>query len=310
VATRSPRSAAAPPAAAPLSSPPRRPPALPRRRRLGGVEARAARQPLAGGLGRGGGAGDGRLHYRGHGGGRAEAARWVGVALGAAAAAAKWAGGMVVVVVWTFVELDAQYDDHHRAPITHHFAGDVVAEDDVIAQIETDKVTIDVKYTAPAPGTVGQVLVKDGDTVVVGQAVATVEQVRRRWLVEECAGECSGVLEGGLKMVRQVYQGCCNRTRLDHTPPKHQHHQHQHHSQPPVPPHPLPQQRRPRPKPPPPPRRRRPRQQPRRRHPHPRLLRRRLPFRRLTHPGRSPCGLRGALRFPPSCLSLQLRFCF
>lgn len=54
--------------------------------------------------------------------------------------------------------------------------GDSVAEDDVIAQIETDKVTIDVKYTAAAPGTVGSVLVKDGDTVVVGQAVARVEQ--------------------------------------------------------------------------------------------------------------------------------------
>lgn len=40
------------------------------------------------------------------------------------------------------------------------------------------QVTIDVKYTATAPGTVGSVLVKDGDTVVVGQPVARVEQVR------------------------------------------------------------------------------------------------------------------------------------
>lgn len=54
--------------------------------------------------------------------------------------------------------------------------GDVVKEDDVLAQIETDKVTMDVKYTASTPGKVTDVLVKEGDTVVVGQPVARVEQ--------------------------------------------------------------------------------------------------------------------------------------
>jgi 2-oxoglutarate dehydrogenase E2 component (dihydrolipoamide succinyltransferase) len=54
--------------------------------------------------------------------------------------------------------------------------GDVVREDDVIAQIETDKVTIDVRYTEKEAGRVTAVLVAAGDTVAVGQAVASVEQ--------------------------------------------------------------------------------------------------------------------------------------
>lgn len=54
-------------------------------------------------------------------------------------------------------------------------AGDTVKEDDVIAQIETDKVTIDVKFTGKS-GKISQVLVAEGDTVVVGQPVASVEE--------------------------------------------------------------------------------------------------------------------------------------
>lgn len=48
-------------------------------------------------------------------------------------------------------------------------------EDDVIAQIETDKVTIDVKFTGKS-GRISTLLVAEGDTVVVGQAVASVEE--------------------------------------------------------------------------------------------------------------------------------------
>ena len=51
--------------------------------------------------------------------------------------------------------------------------GDAVEADEVIAQIETDKVTIDVR--APNAGTVVDVLVKEGDSVTVGQGVCTVE---------------------------------------------------------------------------------------------------------------------------------------
>lgn len=50
--------------------------------------------------------------------------------------------------------------------------GQTVAMDEVIAQIETDKVTIDVR--TPTSGTVEEILAKEGDTVTVGQRVAVV----------------------------------------------------------------------------------------------------------------------------------------
>ncbi|KAG1673846.1 hypothetical protein FOA52_012871 [Chlamydomonas sp. UWO 241] len=53
--------------------------------------------------------------------------------------------------------------------------GDAVKEDDVIAQIETDKVTLDIKYTAKESGVLTHLLIADGDSVVVGQEVATVD---------------------------------------------------------------------------------------------------------------------------------------
>lgn len=54
--------------------------------------------------------------------------------------------------------------------------GDVVVEDDVIAQLETDKVTIDVKYQKSVPGTIKAINFAEGDTVEVGQAFAEVEE--------------------------------------------------------------------------------------------------------------------------------------
>ena len=53
--------------------------------------------------------------------------------------------------------------------------GDPVKEDDIIAQIETDKVTIDVKYTGKQSGVIGKLLVSPSEVVKVGQQVATVE---------------------------------------------------------------------------------------------------------------------------------------
>lgn len=50
--------------------------------------------------------------------------------------------------------------------------GDEVAMDEVVAQIETDKVTVDVR--APSAGRVTAVRAKEGDTVTVGQTVMTV----------------------------------------------------------------------------------------------------------------------------------------
>ncbi|KAK9868695.1 hypothetical protein WJX84_000868 [Apatococcus fuscideae] len=52
--------------------------------------------------------------------------------------------------------------------------GDPVKEDDVLLQIETDKVTIEVRYTESGEGTLKDMLVKEDDTVSVGQEVAVV----------------------------------------------------------------------------------------------------------------------------------------
>ncbi|KXZ54665.1 hypothetical protein GPECTOR_4g731 [Gonium pectorale] len=54
-------------------------------------------------------------------------------------------------------------------------AGDTIKEDDVIAQIETDKVTIDIKYTGKGSGVVQSLLIKPSDLVKVGQQVAVVD---------------------------------------------------------------------------------------------------------------------------------------
>lgn len=54
--------------------------------------------------------------------------------------------------------------------------GDAVKEDDVIAQLETDKVTVDIKYPAKEPGVLTQLFIKEQDTVKVGQKVAFVAQ--------------------------------------------------------------------------------------------------------------------------------------
>jgi len=54
--------------------------------------------------------------------------------------------------------------------------GDVVVEDEVIAQLETDKVTLDIKYTEKIPGILKEIKVSEGDTVTVGQEFAQVEE--------------------------------------------------------------------------------------------------------------------------------------
>ena len=63
-------------------------------------------------------------------------------------------------------------------------AGDAVAEDDLLVQIETDKVTIDVRYQQKEPGVVKEFLVKMDDTVQVRLTLAwNCSQVSSRlWL--------------------------------------------------------------------------------------------------------------------------------
>ena len=62
-------------------------------------------------------------------------------------------------------------------------SGDAVEEDEALLQIETDKVTVDVR--APVSGIVKQVLVKADDTVAVDHVVALIEE-----------GEAPGRAEG------------------------------------------------------------------------------------------------------------------
>src|SRR4051812_31038355 len=45
-------------------------------------------------------------------------------------------------------------------------AGDAVAVDEPLVELETDKVTIEVP--APSAGTLGEIIAKDGETVAVG----------------------------------------------------------------------------------------------------------------------------------------------
>ena len=52
-------------------------------------------------------------------------------------------------------------------------AGDVVMPDDILALIETDKVTIDVRYTGSKPAVLKTMTLNAEDTVTVGQTVAT-----------------------------------------------------------------------------------------------------------------------------------------
>jgi 2-oxoglutarate dehydrogenase E2 component (dihydrolipoamide succinyltransferase) len=52
--------------------------------------------------------------------------------------------------------------------------GDAVARDEVIAKIETDKVTVDL--TAPSDGVLSRILVKKGQTANVGDVVAQIEE--------------------------------------------------------------------------------------------------------------------------------------
>lgn len=66
--------------------------------------------------------------------------------------------------------------------------GDAVAEDETIAQIETDKVTIDVK--APSAGTLTELRIKEGDTVQTGQVVAVISEGAGGESTPKKAGSC------------------------------------------------------------------------------------------------------------------------
>jgi 2-oxoglutarate dehydrogenase E2 component (dihydrolipoamide succinyltransferase) len=52
--------------------------------------------------------------------------------------------------------------------------GDAVAADEMLCELETDKVTVEVP--SPAAGTLGEIVAQSGDTVEVGALLATVEE--------------------------------------------------------------------------------------------------------------------------------------
>lgn len=51
--------------------------------------------------------------------------------------------------------------------------GEAVAQDEILIELETDKVVLEVP--APAAGVLAQVLQNDGDTVVADQVIATID---------------------------------------------------------------------------------------------------------------------------------------
>src|SRR6056297_2342203 len=51
--------------------------------------------------------------------------------------------------------------------------GDAVAADEMLCELETDKVTVEVP--APSAGTMGEIVAKEGDTVGVDALLATIE---------------------------------------------------------------------------------------------------------------------------------------
>ena len=58
-------------------------------------------------------------------------------------------------------------------------AGDAVAVDEPLVELETDKVTIEVP--APSAGTLGEIVAKDGETVAVGALLGQITEGAARW---------------------------------------------------------------------------------------------------------------------------------
>src|SRR5713226_4397158 len=54
----------------------------------------------------------------------------------------------------------------------HVKVGDFIKADDTIVEISTDKV--DLEIPSPASGTVGEILIEEGETVTVGQVIARI----------------------------------------------------------------------------------------------------------------------------------------
>ena len=119
-------------------------------------------------------------------------------------------------------------------------AGDAVAVDEPLVELETDKVTIEVP--APSAGVLGEIAAKDGETVAVGallgqinegaagarQAGRRTRQGRRRPLrrrarcgSEGCGSGCAAGAVGS-KTLRRKRRRCRDRAGLRQGRPRHQ----------------------------------------------------------------------------------------
>jgi pyruvate/2-oxoglutarate dehydrogenase complex dihydrolipoamide acyltransferase (E2) component len=89
----------------------------------------------------------------------------------AASSGRRWYGGGVTTVETP--EMGESITEGTYAA-TLKSPGDAVAVDDVVLQIETDKVTLDVR--SPYNGALVEFLVEEGDTVTVGMPLFTIDQ--------------------------------------------------------------------------------------------------------------------------------------
>ncbi|MGJ8750064.1 biotin/lipoyl-containing protein, partial [Burkholderia pseudomallei] len=64
--------------------------------------------------------------------------------------------------------------------------GEAVAQDEILIELETDKVVLEVP--APAAGVLAQVLQNDGDTVVADQVIATIDTEAKAGAAAAAAG--------------------------------------------------------------------------------------------------------------------------
>ncbi|WP_157384106.1 biotin/lipoyl-containing protein, partial [Burkholderia glumae] len=65
--------------------------------------------------------------------------------------------------------------------------GEAVAQDEILIELETDKVVLEVP--APAAGVLSQVLQNDGDTVLADQVIATIDTEAKAGAVAAAAGK-------------------------------------------------------------------------------------------------------------------------
>jgi 2-oxoglutarate dehydrogenase E2 component (dihydrolipoamide succinyltransferase) len=69
-------------------------------------------------------------------------------------------------------------------------AGDAVAVDEPLVELETDKVTIEVP--APSAGTLGDIIAKDGETVAVGALLGQINDGAVGAAAASSSRTCSG----------------------------------------------------------------------------------------------------------------------